>query len=262
MAFSKYVITSAGRNLLLSCMASGDFCIEKLVLGSGRYTGLMTEIQDVVMPEAEFSGDALSVACRNGQLEVTARLTNEQLEQGFNWREYGVYATDGARTVLYCYDNAGEEPVPITSAATGAGISNTIKVILNVDSAATVNVNFQPEPDIVLDNEVTAGGENAVTGAAVYAFAGGGIPTPTAESAGMALVVDEDGKYALGEAGISEVSADMVQAGTFAGRVQANETAAAELAAAQVRNVVILDTDPGEGAAVDYPDGTVILVYE
>lgn len=199
MAFSKCVITNAGRDLMLSCMASGDFQISALVLGDGAYNGLLTEIQGVVNPVLRFEGENLTVVKRENQLEVRCKLTNEQLEQGFNWREYGVYATDGARTVLYCYDNAGEEPVPITSAATGAGISNTIKVILNVDSAATVNVNFQPEPDIVLDNEVTAGGANPVTGAAVYAFAGGGIPAPTAENAGKALVVGEDGRYALGE---------------------------------------------------------------
>ena len=204
MAFSKYVITSAGRNLLLACMASGDFHIEKLVLGSGRYTGLMTEIQDVVAPEAEFSGASLSVAERNGQLEITARLTNEQMEQGFAWREYGVYATDGTKTVLYCYDNAGEEPVPITAASTGAGISNTIKVILSVDSAATVNVSFEPVPEITLDDTVTSGGENAVTGAAVYAFAGGGIPVPAASDAGKFLRVNGSGKYALEDVASAE----------------------------------------------------------
>ena len=236
MAFSKYVITSAGRNLLLACMASGDFHIEKLVLGSGRYTGLMTEIQDVVAPEAEFSGASLSVAERNGQLEITARLTNEQLEQGFAWREYGVYATDGEKTVLYCYDNAGEEPVPITASSTGAGISNTIKVILNVDSAATVNVSFEPMPEITLDNAITADGANAVTGAAVYAFVEAAVP--------------------------KQVPASNVTAGTLAGQVQANEAAAAELSVAQLRNIVMTDVDPGASAVVDYPDGTVIHVYE
>ena len=196
MAFSKYVITSAGRNLLLSCMGSGDFHIQKLVMGSGRYTGLMTEIQDVVTPEAEFSGDALLVVYREGQLEVSARLTNEQLEQGFAWREYGVYATDGTRTVLYCYDNAGEEPVPITAASTGAGISNTIKVILTIDQAATVNVNFQPEPDFIVDNSVTEDGENAVSGAAVYAFAQKKISKSTQDLvAGESALADNEVYY-------------------------------------------------------------------
>lgn len=262
MAFTKFTVTNAGRDLLLACMESGDFQIQSLVLGSGEYSGDKTQIEAVIQPVIEFSGETLITEMRGDQLEVRGKLTNEQMEQGFAWREYGVYATDGTQTVLYCYDNAGDEPVPITAASSGAGISNTIKVILNVDSAATVNVSFQPEPDFVVDGTVAAGGENAVSGAAVYAFAGGGIPTPTAQSAGMALVVGEDGKYALGEAGISEVSADIVQAGTFAGMVRANETATAELGTAQVRNTVMTTVDPGEGATVDYPDGTVIHVYE
>lgn len=201
MAFSKCVITNAGRDLMLSCMASGDFQISALVLGDGAYSGLLTEIQDVVNPVLRFEGENLTIAKRGEQLEVRCRLTNEQLEQGFAWREYGVYATDGEKTVLYCYDNAGEEPVPITAAASGAGISNTIKVILNVDSAATVNVSFEPVPDIVLDETVTAGGANAVSGAAVYAFVedyvGGKIPAPAASDAGKFLRVDSSGAYAL-----------------------------------------------------------------
>lgn len=235
MAFSKYVITSAGRNLLLACMASGDFHIEKLVLGSGRYTGLMTEIQDVVAPEAEFSGASLSVAERNGQLEITARLTNEQMEQGFAWREYGVYATDGEKTVLYCYDNAGEEPVPITASSTGAGISNTIKVILNVDSAATVNVSFEPMPEITLDNAVTADGANAVTGAAIYAFVEAAVP--------------------------KQVPASNVTAGTLAGQVQANADATAIVNVAQLRNISAGMEDLTAGSSA-LADGEVYLVYE
>lgn len=216
MAFSKYVITTAGRNLLLSCMESGDFRIEKLVLGSGRYSGILTEIQEVVEPALEFSGSALVVSQRDKQLEVRCRLTNEQLEQGFEWREYGLYATNGVETVLYCYDNAGEDPVPITAAATGAGISNTIKLILSIDPAAAVNVHFEPAPDFVLEDTVREDGGNAVTGAAVYAF------------------VEEYVKEAVPE----QVPADHITAGTLGGQVMANGEAAADLAAAQLRNIV------------------------
>ena len=171
MAFSKYVITNAGRNLMLDCMESGDFQIEKLVLGSGRYGGILTEIENVVEPVLEFSGDTLTVNRRGEQLEVRCRLTNEQLDQGFEWREYGLYATDGNKTVLFCYDNAGENPVPVSSASTGAALSNTIKVIIAVDEAATVNVEFQPDAEIIVDDVVTPDGVNPVTGAAVAAYA-------------------------------------------------------------------------------------------
>lgn len=215
MAFSKYVITNAGRDLLLSCMANGDFRIEKLVLGSGRYSGIMTEIQDVVEPVRSFSEKELTVSRRGNQLEVRCRLSNEQLEQGFEWREYGLYATDGTKTVLYCYDNAGEDPVPITAASTGAGISNTIKLILGIDAAATVNVNFEPAPDFVLDDVIEADGLNAVTGAAVYAFV-------------------EEQLNALPET----YPAGSITAGTLGGKVAANAEAVTDLSAAQLRNIV------------------------
>lgn len=236
MAFSKYVTTTAGRNLLLSCMASGDFQIHSLVLGSGRYSGILTEIEKLAEPVFTFSRDELVVSRRAGQLEIRCVLTNEQLEQGFNWREYGVYATDGTDIVLYCYDNAGEEPIPIAAASMGAGISKTLKVLLTIDQAATVNVSFEPAPDFVLDDAVTADGQNAVTGAAVYKFVQEAVP--------------------------EEVAADQVTAGTLGGQVQANAAAAAVVSVAQLRNIVMTTTDPGAGAAVDYPDGTVILVYE
>lgn len=148
MAFSKYVITNAGRDLLLGCMATGDFQIRSLVLGSGEYSGLMTEIEDVVAPVMTFSGESLTVVKRGSQLEIRAKLTNEALSSGFEWREYGVYATNGADTVLYCYDNAGNDPVPISSASGGTAISNTVKVILTIDNDAVANISFQPDPDI------------------------------------------------------------------------------------------------------------------
>ena len=62
--------------------------------------------------------------------------------------------------------------------------------------------------------------------------------------------------------GTGKVSADKVTAGTLAGQVKANAEAMAVVSVAQVRDIVFTTTDPGAGAAVDYPDGTVILVYE
>lgn len=197
MAFSKYTVTNAGRDMMLSCMATGDFQIHSLVLGSGSYSGDMKDAQELACPEITFSAEELRITEGEGQIEIAARLTNEQLEAGFSWREYGVYATDGERTVLYCYDNAGQEPIPITSAASGTAISSMIKVILKIDSAATVNISFAPEPEISVDASVSATGTNPVSGAAVYAFAGGGIPRPVAADAGKFLRVSDAGAYAL-----------------------------------------------------------------
>lgn len=290
MAFSKYVITNAGRDLLLACMATGDFQISSLVLGSGSYSGIMSEITAVVTPELTFSGDSLSVVKRDNQLEVRCKLTNEQLESGFEWREYGVYATDGENTVLYCYDNAGSDSVPISAASGGTAISNTIKVILTISNDAVANITFEPDPDMP-------------------------IPDPTPSDAGKAIIVGADGSYTLGEAGskdavlytaqsltteqkaqartnigVSEAAvlyteqtlteaqktqaranidaaesshtqaASTISAGTFAGDVKAPATT--DMATPILRNSVVTNTDPGAGASSSYPEGTEICVYE
>ena len=90
------------------------------------------------------------------------------------------------------------------------------------------------------------------------------VPVPTVEDAGKVIKVKNDGTYELAndETGISEVPADIVTAGTLAGQVQANAAATAIVGTAQLRNIVMVTEDPGEGAEVDYPDGTVIHVYE
>ena len=233
MAFTRYTITDAGRDLMLACMASGDFRIHSLVVGDGAYSGDKTQIADVVNRVITFEGETLAVEKRGDQIEVRGKFTNELLEQGFSWREYGVYATDGTDVVLYCYDNAGDEPIPITAASAGAGISNTVKILLTIDQAAMVNVNFQPEPDIVLDNEVTAEGENAVTGAAVWAFAhtAGAIP------------------------------AGSIGTGTLAGKVNANAAAAADMTVAQVRDIM-LGTAAAEDMVGKVPAGTLYFTYK
>ena len=52
-------------------------------------------------------------------------------------------------------------------------------------------------------------------------------------------------------------SASTITAGTFGGTVKAPASTA--YTTAEVRNGVIVATDPGEGATVSYPNGTIIF---
>ena len=54
-------------------------------------------------------------------------------------------------------------------------------------------------------------------------------------------------------------AANTITAGTLAGKVQANASAMATLTNAQLRDAVVLDTDPGEGATVSYNPGTFVF---
>lgn len=54
-------------------------------------------------------------------------------------------------------------------------------------------------------------------------------------------------------------SAATITDGIFKGKVQANGGATATLTDSQVRNIVILASDPGEGASVSYANGTIVF---
>ena len=180
------------------------------------------------------------------------------------------------------------------------------------------SVEVELPDNMLVDEEVTANGENPVAGAAIYAFVrnnidsvvsengsnpvsgsavhnfvnafiGTKIPTPSEADAGLVIKVQEDGSYGLGEGGAKdavlysqqeltvsqqrqardnigfkdgELSASQITAGTLGGQVQANAAAAAVPGTPQLRNIVMVTEDPGANAVVDYPDGTVIHVYE
>lgn len=168
MAFTKFKTTKAGKRFLLSCMDTGDFQIHSLVLGSGEYSGDKSLIEDVVTPEIVFTAEELSIFYKEGRLTVQARFTNEQLESKLLWREYGVYVTDGTTTLLYCYDNAGDEPVPIATLNGGPAIDNILSVELVIDEDAVTNIQFTPPANIETADVVTESGVLPVTGAAVY----------------------------------------------------------------------------------------------
>lgn len=89
------------------------------------------------------------------------------------------------------------------------------------------------------------------------------IPSPSIDKAGQVIKVQADGTYGLAEdeAGISEVPADIVTAGTLAGQVQANADATAIVNVAQLRNISAGMEDLTAGSSA-LADGEVYLVYE
>lgn len=52
-------------------------------------------------------------------------------------------------------------------------------------------------------------------------------------------------------------AASTITAGTFAETVKA--PASTTYTAAEVRNIAVVDTDPGEGVSVSYPNGTIVM---
>lgn len=77
-----------------------------------------------------------------------------------------------------------------------AGVSDAVRYVaqtLTTEQKAQARANIGADPV----SSITETGTNAVTGAAVYAFAGGGIPKPVAADAGKFLRVSDAGAYVL-----------------------------------------------------------------
>ena len=119
-----------------------------------------------------------------------------------------------------------------------------------------------------VDNAITQGGTNPVTGGAIYdelagkvdVESGKGLSTndyTTAEKNKLAGVAANANNYTHP----ATHPASMIAAGTLAGQVKANATSAASLDIGQVRNIRIgtADLTPGESALAT---GEVYLVYE
>lgn len=113
----------------------------------------------------------------------------------------------------------------IEEGGTGATTAAAARTNLGLGSAATASTT----------SSITSGSSSLITSGAVY-----------------------DGL--AGKAGTSHnQAASTITAGTLGGKVQANASAMATLTNAQVRDIVILSSDPGEGASVSYPNGTIVF---
>ena len=108
----------------------------------------------------------------------------------------------------------------------------------------------------IIDEDKLNNIETGILEAKKAAEKAAGLPMPTTGDAGKAVVVKEDGSFGLDKVDVAvdqEVLPD-----------SPNPVSGAAVAAyAFPKDMIVATTvDPGEGAAVEYPDGTVILVYE
>lgn len=108
MATFSEQITIEGHNLLAKMLTGeANITFTKMVLGDGNVTvSEMANIRQVVSPKVTLDIHSVLKDASNN-VTITSIFTNEEMEQGFYYREKGLYATDGENEILFLYGNNG-----------------------------------------------------------------------------------------------------------------------------------------------------------
>lgn len=156
------------------------------------------------------SGSVTTVTATNAQGQTsTAQVLDGENGSGSGDMLRRVYDTDNDGVVELA-DRAQNMPLPTATDAGkaiivgadgsyGLGEAGSKDAVLYTEQNLTEDQKAQARENIGANavGSVTEDGESAVSGAAVYAFAGGGLPTPTSADAGKFLRVSDAGAYAL-----------------------------------------------------------------
>lgn len=141
-AFINNDITAAGLIVLAKGAAGEKINYTRIVLGDGYLEEGQTprSLADVVSPKASIDITKLKVNT-DGTVAVGGVFTNDQTNEGFFYRELGLYAEDpdpDVGEVLYCYGNCGDlaEWIPPTGGATI--VEKTIDIVTVIGTATNV----------------------------------------------------------------------------------------------------------------------------
>lgn len=141
-AFINNDITAAGLLVLAKGVAGQQINYTKIVLGDGYLEEGQTprSLTGVVSPKATVDITKLKIN-GDGTVTVGGVFTNDQTNDGFYYRELGLYADDpdeDVGEVLYCYGNCGDlaEWIPPTGGATI--VEKTIDIVTAIGTATNV----------------------------------------------------------------------------------------------------------------------------
>lgn len=138
MANFQMTVTDGGLKLLAESMTGEGLHFTKMEMGDAAYSGNLAAVTAVVSPRCQLE---LSHMARSGdQVTFKSVLAFREVEEGFQWRELGLYARDpsSGQDVLYAYGNAGNEGdyIPGADEAT----LNERVIQLTVAVASTPNI--------------------------------------------------------------------------------------------------------------------------
>lgn len=103
--FNNLALTARGKEALLAAQAGTTLTLTKIGMGSGSAVGSMTSaLTNLVTPEVMMPITEKRIDLDSGFLSIVAKMTNEDITDGFYWRETGLFFKDeDGSDVLFAY---------------------------------------------------------------------------------------------------------------------------------------------------------------
>ena len=159
MAFAAPALTMAGKTLLHKGLAGETIKFTRMKMGDGSLTTQNpAELTDLIHTITEVDIETLNR--QNNYVSMRGVFSNQSLEAGFYWREFGLFAQDPDKgEILYCYSNAGDLAEYITSADASEIVkkltmSVAISDVQNIILVADDSVVFATLDDLAKINDV------------------------------------------------------------------------------------------------------------
>ena len=152
-AFPTMIVTNAGLALQAKVQAGATLTFTRIALGDGQLNGQpIAVLADMISQKVSVPVDSVRVVGAN-TCQVGGFFSNATLEQGFWWRETGIFATDPDQgEILYGYTNAGNAGDYIPTVQ-DTRIERNMYVSIGVAGASTVTITIPSSDSYILATE-------------------------------------------------------------------------------------------------------------
>lgn len=148
--FSGMELTNAGRNILIKAMTGKILKFTRAWAGNGYLPEGqdVREMTNIISPHREMEIEEISIPPRIGTAKITVVLTNKDLEEGFFFREIGLFAQDPdtGEELLYGYSNAGDTADYMPGQGGPDTVYYRFDLTVIVDQAQNVTAIFSDNP--------------------------------------------------------------------------------------------------------------------
>ena len=102
--FNNLALTANGFKALLAAQAGTTLTLTKIGMGSGSTTSSTVSLTSMVTPEVMMPISEKKIDEEAGLMTIVAKMTNEDIMEGFYWRETGLFYEDSeGNDVLFAY---------------------------------------------------------------------------------------------------------------------------------------------------------------